>query len=134
MHELDTALALLGLVMLLLGATSGLVKSRWYVSEPVLALAVGIVAGPCTGLLRVPPDAFGFLEQACPPSLVRAVLNGEKTGDSDLAKKIADMGWTATVIPEEHGGLGLSYYELCVIAEEMGRAVVPTSFSSSSTA
>ncbi|MCP5184305.1 MAG: acyl-CoA/acyl-ACP dehydrogenase [Pseudomonadales bacterium] len=76
-------------------------------------------------------QARGFLEQACPPSLVRAVLNGEKTGDSDLAKKIADMGWTATVIPEEHGGLGLSYYELCVIAEEMGRAVVPTSFSSS---
>ncbi|MCA9598649.1 MAG: cation:proton antiporter [Myxococcales bacterium] len=74
MHELDTALALLGLVMLLLGATSGLVKSRWYVSEPVLALAVGIVAGPCTGLLRVPPDAFGFLEQACRLTLAVAVL------------------------------------------------------------
>lgn len=76
-------------------------------------------------------QARSFLDGECPPTLVRAVLNGQKTGNSDLAKKIADMGFTATVVPEEHGGLGLSYYELCVIAEEMGRAVAPTSFSSS---
>ncbi len=41
------------------------------------------------------------------------------------------MGWTATVIPEEYGGLGLSYLELCVIAEELGRVVAPVPFSSS---
>ena len=76
-------------------------------------------------------QARNFLDGECPPTLVRAVLDGQKTGDSDLAKKIADMGFTATVVPEEHGGLGLSYYELCVIAEEMGRSVAPTSFSSS---
>lgn len=37
----------------------------------------------------------------------------------------------ATVIPEEYGGLGLSYYELVVIAEELGRALAPIPFSSS---
>ena len=41
------------------------------------------------------------------------------------------MGWTATVIPEEFGGLGLSYLELVVIAEELGRSVAPVPFSSS---
>ena len=76
-------------------------------------------------------QARSFLDGECPPSLVRAVLDGKQTGDGALAKKIADMGFTATVIPEEHDGLGLSYYELCVIAEEMGRSVAPTSFSSS---
>ena len=35
------------------------------------------------------------------------------------------------MIPEEHGGLGLSYLELVVIAEELGRAVAPVPFSSS---
>ena len=41
------------------------------------------------------------------------------------------MGFTATVIPEEYGGLGLGYLELCVIAEELGRSLAPTPFSSS---
>src|SRR6185436_9969592 len=33
-------------------------------------------------------------------------------------------------IPEEHGGLGLGHLELCVIAEELGRAVAPIPFAS----
>merc|ERR1711965_1064587 len=41
------------------------------------------------------------------------------------------MGFTATAIPEEYGGLGLGYLELCVIAEELGRSLAPTPFSSS---
>jgi acyl-CoA dehydrogenase len=45
------------------------------------------------------------------------------TTTPELWKKIAEMGWTATVIPEDLGGIGLSYLELCVIAEELGRAV-----------
>jgi len=40
------------------------------------------------------------------------------------------MGWTGTAIPESYGGLGLGYLELCVIAEEMGRALAPVPFSS----
>ena len=38
-----------------------------------------------------------------------------------MAERLSEMGWTATVIPEEYGGLGLSYLELCVIAEEIGQ-------------
>ena len=32
-------------------------------------------------------------------------------------------------IPEDYGGLGLSPLELCVIAEELGRAVAPIPFA-----
>ena len=35
------------------------------------------------------------------------------------------------MIPEKHGGIGLTHLELCVIAEELGRAVAPVPFSSS---
>ena len=76
-------------------------------------------------------QARGFLGEHCPPTAVRAVLNGDADFDEALWKKIGEMGWTATVIPEEFGGLGLSYLELVVIAEELGRAVAPVPFSSS---
>ena len=76
-------------------------------------------------------QARGFLGEHCPMTKVRAVLDGDQPTDRELWAKIAEMGWTATVIPEEFGGLGLSYLELAVIAEELGRAVAPTPFSSS---
>ena len=40
------------------------------------------------------------------------------------------MGLTAITIPEEHGGIGLGFLELCVVAEEMGRAIAPIPYSS----
>ena len=76
-------------------------------------------------------QALGFLQENCPPSAVRAILDGDASYDAELWRKIAELGWTATVIPEQHGGLGLSYLELSVLAEELGRAVAPTPFSSS---
>ena len=76
-------------------------------------------------------QARGFLAEHCPPTAVRAVLDGDADYDAALWQKIVEMGWTATVIPEEFGGLGLSYLELVVIAEELGRSVAPVPFSSS---
>ena len=76
-------------------------------------------------------QAQGFLGEHCPMSKVRAVLDGDEPTDRALWRQLAEMGWTATAIPEEFGGLGLSYLELAVIAEELGRAVAPVPFSSS---
>ena len=76
-------------------------------------------------------QARGFLTDHCPTSAVRAVLDGDQDWDAALWQKVAEMGWTATVIPEAYGGLGLSYYELAIIAEEMGRSAAPLPFSSS---
>jgi len=76
-------------------------------------------------------QARGLLAEHCPPSAVRAVLEGDAPFDAELWKLVTEMGWTATVIPEQYDGLGLSYLELAVIAEEMGRAMAPIPFSSS---
>ena len=76
-------------------------------------------------------QAQGFLTDNCPPSVVRKILDGDEPYDAELWQKVADMGWMATVIPEEYEGLGLSYLELSVIAEELGRALAPLPFSSS---
>ena len=76
-------------------------------------------------------QARGFLQDNCPTTVVRKVLDANAGHDAGLWRKVVDMGWTATVIPEEFGGLGLGYLELCVIAEELGRACAPIPFSSS---
>ena len=75
-------------------------------------------------------QARNYLTQHCPTTLVRRVLNNREAHDADLYKGIAEMGWTATTIPEEYGGLGMSHLELVVIAEELGRACAPVPFSS----
>ncbi len=76
-------------------------------------------------------QAQRFLAENCPPTAVRKVLESDAEYDADLWKKIVEMGWTSTTIPEELGGLGLGYLELCVIAEELGRVCAPVPFSSS---
>lgn len=39
----------------------------------------------------------------------------------ELWKRIADMGWLALVLPEEHDGLGLGLAEYAIVAEALGR-------------
>src|SRR6266851_7001894 len=71
-----------------------------------------------------------FLAEKCPPKAVRAVLDGKATYDKELWKGLAEMGFLGVAIPEEFGGAGAGHLELCVIAEEMGRALAPVPFSS----
>ena len=77
-------------------------------------------------------QARKFLTDKCDRSTVRTVLEDNSNYYSnDLWKSISEMGWTGTAIPEEYGGLGLGMLELCIIAEELGRSLAPTPFSSS---
>ena len=66
MSELNWALATVGGLLLVLGVTTGLVKGRLYVSEPLLALLFGVVIGPAViGLLDLANwgDQFLILEE-----------------------------------------------------------------------
>lgn len=76
-------------------------------------------------------QAHGFLRANCSPNVVREVLENGGEFSRDLWRRVVGMGWISTVIPEEFGGLGLSYVDLSVIAEELGRALAPIPFSSS---
>ena len=75
-------------------------------------------------------EARKFLAEKCPPKAVRAVLDGKAPYDRDLWKGLAEMGFLGVAIPESFGGAGAGHLELCVIAEEMGRALAPVPFSS----
>src|ERR1044072_3123334 len=71
-----------------------------------------------------------FLSEKCPPKAVRAVLDGNAAYDKELWKGLAEMGFLGVAIPESYGGSGAGHLELCVIAEEIGRALAPVPFSS----
>lgn len=76
-------------------------------------------------------EARKFLADRCPPSAVRAILEGPEPFDRALWKGLAEMGFLGAAIPEAYGGVGLGHLELCVIAEELGRANAPVPMASS---
>jgi alkylation response protein AidB-like acyl-CoA dehydrogenase len=76
-------------------------------------------------------QARKFLSEQAGAKVTRQVLDDPKRSyDEGLWRAVAEMGWLGAAIPEEHGGLGLGRLELCVLAEELGRAVAPIPFSS----
>lgn len=76
-------------------------------------------------------QARRFLTERCSTATVRDVFENERDYDQTLWQDVAKMGWQATAIPEELGGLGLGHEGLCVLAEELGRALAPLPFASS---
>ncbi len=76
-------------------------------------------------------QARRFLLDKSPPEVVRETLEGAQSYDQDLWRQFAEMGWLGAAIPEEYGGSGMGHLELCVLAEELGRALAPTPFASS---
>ncbi len=76
-------------------------------------------------------EARKFLAARCAIADVRRVLNDDALShDAALWKGVAEMGWLGAAIPEAQGGLGLGKLELCVLAEELGRALAPIPFAS----
>ncbi|MDA0339638.1 MAG: acyl-CoA/acyl-ACP dehydrogenase [Proteobacteria bacterium] len=75
-------------------------------------------------------QANKFLADKCSSKEVRRILDGDEPYHPELWAGVAEMGFLGASIPEEYDGLGLGYLELCVIAEELGRAVAPIPFSS----
>ena len=81
--------------------------------------------------LQLRNEARRYLADKCGAAVPRAVLEGAGSYDKALWAGLAEMGFLGAAIPEEYGGLGLGYLELCVIAEELGRAIAPVPVSSS---
>jgi acyl-CoA dehydrogenase len=72
-----------------------------------------------------------FLADKSPTTQVRKILESDQPYDKALWQGLAELGLQGAAIPEEYGGSGLGYLELCVIAEELGRALAPVPFGSS---
>ena len=75
-------------------------------------------------------SARDFLTEKCPKTLVRELEKDEKGYSPELWQEIADLGWLGLIFPEKYGGGGMSFLDLAILLEEMGRACFPGPFFS----
>lgn len=71
-----------------------------------------------------------FLNNECPMTYVRQMMEDERGYADEVWTKMAELGWMGLIFPEEFGGLGLSLVDMVVVLEEMGRVVLPGPFFS----
>ncbi|MGD9764950.1 MAG: acyl-CoA dehydrogenase family protein, partial [Candidatus Binatia bacterium] len=72
-----------------------------------------------------------FLAGECPMTYVRRMMDDERGFTDEQWTKMAELGWTGLIIPEEYGGAGLSMVDMVVVLEEMGQVVFPGPFFAS---
>ena len=74
--------------------------------------------------------ARDFLVEKCSKELVREMEEDEKGYSLQMWQEMAGLGWMGIVFPENYGGSDMSFLELSVLLEEMGRACLPGPFFS----
>lgn len=71
-----------------------------------------------------------FLTNECPAELVKEMVEDEKGYTPELWRKMAELGWMGLTFPEEYDGMGMTFLDLVVLLEEIGRACLPGPFFS----
>ncbi len=71
-----------------------------------------------------------FLEQECPIPTIREWEKLPERFSRPMWAKIAELGWTGAIYPEELGGLGLKNVDAALLMKEMGRVALPGPFLS----
>ena len=80
---------------------------------------------------RLRGTARAFLAEWSSSPRVRAAMDSPLGWDPGVWRRIAaELGWTAVIVPEACGGLGLGQIELAVLMEEMGSALLCAPFFS----
>ena len=75
-------------------------------------------------------SARDFLKKECIKDLVRTLADADPGHSTELWQKMAALGWMGLLVPEEYDGIGWSFVEQAVLLEEMGYALCPAPFIS----
>lgn len=85
-------------------------------------------------------SARRFMDDKQPLTVLREATKGtedpylgeERTGsfDREAWQEMVGLGWTALAVPEEAGGVGMNLVTAVAVAEEVGRAAMPTPLTS----
>ena len=68
--------------------------------------------------VEIARQARRFFENECPMEYVRNMFETERGFTDEVWSKMAEMGWTAMLLPEAYGGLEMDLMDLCVVFEE----------------
>src|SRR4051794_1400934 len=71
------------------------------------------------------------LASEAPSAYVRRMIDDEVGVSPELWSTMADLGWLGLLVPEAHGGLGLTLVDAVVVQEEMGKLPLPGPYFSS---
>lgn len=75
--------------------------------------------------------ARAFLADHSSSEQVRTAMSSELGYDAEVWKRIGtELGWPAVLVPEEYGGLGLTWVELVALLETTGEALLCAPFYS----
>ena len=75
-------------------------------------------------------SARKFFAGECPSAEMRRLMETDTAYDAALWSKITEQGYTGIIFPEACGGVGLGKFELMLLMEEAGRALLPGPFFS----
>jgi alkylation response protein AidB-like acyl-CoA dehydrogenase len=67
-----------------------------------------------------------LLESRAATAGARAMRDDPAGHSAALWKEMVDLGWTGLAVPEEHGGVGAGFLEVCLLFEQLGHALVPS--------
>ncbi len=73
-----------------------------------------------------------FLTDKCPKTLVRELNETRENYSPSMWREIAGLGWVGMCVPEDFGGAGADFLDLVIVLEEMGKALLPSPFVSTS--
>ena len=69
--------------------------------------------------------ARDFLTDKFPKTVVKEIEESELGYSTKIWKEMAELGWMGLVFPEEYGGAEMTFLDLAMLLEEMGRACLP---------
>ena len=73
-----------------------------------------------------------FLSDSSTTQNIRNLMDSDLGYEPDVFKSLVqDLGLGGVHVPEEYGGAGLSYVELCIVLEELGRNLLPSPYLAS---
>ena len=66
-----------------------------------------------------------FLTEKFPKTVVKEIEESERGYSPEIWREMAELGWMGLAFPEKYGGADMSFLDLAVLLEEMGRACLP---------
>jgi len=79
-------------------------------------------------------QARRFLDDEASMTMVRELMYSDEGFSTAHWQQLADLGWLGLIIDPDHGGVGLTWVDLIVLLEEMGRGLYPSPFISTTLA
>jgi alkylation response protein AidB-like acyl-CoA dehydrogenase len=73
-------------------------------------------------------SARDFLSTECDKTMVRKIEESEEGYSAEIWRKMAELGWQGLMIPEQYDGMGMGFFDLMVIFEEIGRNILPSPY------